>query len=389
MKNKIHAVKKTTASLANVDTLLSVERTLNTICINQKEIIRTLLLALLCKEHVLLIGPPGNNKTRMIDGLCRLIGLSQHKDNCGKYEFFRTTLDKFSGPEALLGPWSIAELENKRWSRELSGTLATADFAFIGEFFSATGAALRSLVRILNERSIENNGEEIKCPLHTLFADTNVVPRENCKAVFDRFLFRVYMMYLSENDKQDFTDMLQVGNKRIAKSLISIEDIKKACINVTKINVPASVYSELFSLRTALLAGSPSIQVSDRRWVKAIKVLKASAYLRKSDSVDFCDFQNLANVLWTCPEEIANIKKQLDTYTNTSEASTDEARLAAATKIYEDAISSGDEEVKLSACITLADLCAESFGKEIREKIQGMSQTLTNHVITATTATGN
>lgn len=64
--------------------------------------VRLLLLAALCGEHLLLLGPPGTAKSELSRRLSKLTG--------GRY--FERLLTRFSVPEELFGPLSMRGLEN-------------------------------------------------------------------------------------------------------------------------------------------------------------------------------------------------------------------------------------------------------------------------------------
>ncbi|MFN7642864.1 MAG: AAA family ATPase, partial [Burkholderiales bacterium] len=79
--------------------------------VGRDEQARCLLLAALCGEHVLLIGPPGTAKSALARRLRALVG--------GRY--FERLLTRFTVPEELFGPLSLAALDEGRYLREVDG----------------------------------------------------------------------------------------------------------------------------------------------------------------------------------------------------------------------------------------------------------------------------
>jgi len=77
--------------------------------------VRLMLLATLCGEHLLLLGPPGTAKSELSRRLAQL--------SSGYY--FERLLTRFSVPEELFGPLSLAGLERDVYERQLKGYLPT------------------------------------------------------------------------------------------------------------------------------------------------------------------------------------------------------------------------------------------------------------------------
>jgi len=78
---------------------------------------RLLLLALAGAEHLLLLGPPGTAKSelcRRLSAVCRL-------------SYFERTLTRFSTPEELFGPLSLAALERDEFRRNTAGYAPEAE----------------------------------------------------------------------------------------------------------------------------------------------------------------------------------------------------------------------------------------------------------------------
>lgn len=75
---------------------------------------RLLLLAALCGEHVLYLGPPGTAKSEMSRRLHAVL------DGGG---YFERLLTRFSVPEELFGPLSMRALERDLYLRNTEGYL--------------------------------------------------------------------------------------------------------------------------------------------------------------------------------------------------------------------------------------------------------------------------
>src|SRR5206468_9561333 len=113
------------------------------------------LTALVAREHVLLVGPPGCAVSLLLVALMRWLGGTT----------FSCLLTRFTTPEELFGPVSVAGLKEDRYRRITAGKLPEADGCFLDEVFKGSSAILNTLPRLLNERVFDpGDGVPIRCP---------------------------------------------------------------------------------------------------------------------------------------------------------------------------------------------------------------------------------
>ena len=87
--------------------LRAIESELGALFVEREEVVRAMLLALLSREHLALIGPPGTAKSMLIIELAKRVG-----DSVGNgLRCFVYLLTKFTTPEELFGPVSISGLK--------------------------------------------------------------------------------------------------------------------------------------------------------------------------------------------------------------------------------------------------------------------------------------
>ena len=252
------------------------------------------LTALVAREHVLLVGDPGTAKSLLADALV----------SWSSGERFRILLTKFTTPEEVCGPVSLAGLKSDRYRRIIDGKLPTAHVAFLDEIFKASSAILNTMLTLLNERSYDNDGERVRCPLLLAIGASNEWPGHNgdgleLGALFDRFLFRRHVRPVA-------TDR---GLNRLAFDDISIE--LSTTITPEEIESAADAAADLeFSgdAREAFLlilreARNEGIAPGDRRIRKATGACKAYAWLNGHSRVEKDDLEILAHVLWADPAE--------------------------------------------------------------------------------------
>ena len=107
------------------DKFAAARRDLSAALIERDDEVDLVLTALVAGEHVLLVGPPGCAKSLLLDAVLRWPGGST----------FSILLTKFTTPEEVFGPVSLAGLKEDKYVRVTAGKLPEADFAFVDEVF--------------------------------------------------------------------------------------------------------------------------------------------------------------------------------------------------------------------------------------------------------------
>ncbi len=265
--------------------------------IERDEPVRLALLAALAGEHVLLIGLPGTAKSLMARRLHQAFRDSR---------YFERLLTRFSVPEELFGPLSIKALEDDRYERQTEHYLPTASVAFIDEIFKANSAILNALLTLLNEREFDNGTQREKTPLISVVAASNELPEAGeLDALYDRFLCRYEVAPVSQHR---FVDLLTAPetccniDSQLALAHDELENIQAAAARVT---LPEEVLRLLSALREFL--DQQHIDVSDRRWRKAVKLLQVAAHTNDRDAVSVWDCALLQHCLWNEPAQRALI----------------------------------------------------------------------------------
>ncbi len=268
------------------------------------EALRLGLLAFWAGESLFLLGPPGTAKSLVARRLkAALTGARA----------FEYLMGRFSTPEEIFGPLSIAGLRDKDvFERRTAGYLPEADVAFLDEVWRASPPIQNTLLTILNEKRFRNGDHEMAVPLKLLVAASNQPPagEENAEAFWDRFLFRLEVGPLTTEAgfRGLITDTTDLYQPRVARGdALTREEWQAIQLGIDLVELPEPVVTALHSLRTALASEPEPIVVSDRRWKKASRILRACAVIHGRAWVDGQDLGLLEHVLWDRPNQRARV----------------------------------------------------------------------------------
>jgi MoxR-like ATPase len=283
--------------------LLLIESELKKSYFEREEEVHGSILALLARQHVLLLGPPGTAKSQLVEDLCgRMSGI-----------YFSWLLTKFSTPEELFGPISLKALEQDKYTRITTGKLPEAQIVFLDEIWKASSSILNTLLRIVNERRFDNgNGSPIKVPLQTMFGASNEMPESGqLSALDDRFLIRFVTQYIAS--PQNFVNML-AASPSPSSTVITMGELTAMQADSEKIVIPDEVFVALVNLREILK--KESIIASDRRYKQSLSLIRANAYLSGRPQASVEDLALLKDVLWSQPSEYKTVRKLVLTTVN-------------------------------------------------------------------------
>ena len=249
--------------------------------------VEAILIALLARQHLLMIGPSGTAKSALVVELTKMI-----QDTT----YFQWLLTRFSTPEELFGPLSLKDLEQGVYKRNTASKMPEVHVVFLDEIFKANSAILNSLLTIINERVFYNNGLPVKVPLMTVIGASNEYPEddEGLEALFDRFLLRFEVDYIA--DDSNFISMMMNVSEHKQMPTITMEELLHFQFLTDMVVIREDVYSAITKIRKELR--DEGIRPSDRRFKQSLSVLQARALIRKRQVVSIDDIVILENVLW-------------------------------------------------------------------------------------------
>jgi MoxR-like ATPase len=264
--------------------------------VERDEVLDLIALAVVAGEHLFLYGPPGTAKSALIRQFARAVQ--------GRY--FEYMLTRFSEPNEIFGPIDIARLREGVVATVTGGMLPEAEFVFLDELFNANSAILNNLLTVLNERVYRRGAEAHQLPLLSLFSASNHLPDDEAlRALFDRFLLRCPV----ENLRREAVPRLLTAGWELERSAdlpaeVGADDLRALARRLFEVDlgpVREPYLDAVFKVRDL------GVALSDRRAVKVLKLVAASALLCGRDAAAPSDLWVLRYV-WDRAEQIAPLR---------------------------------------------------------------------------------
>ncbi|MDB4881260.1 MAG: MoxR-like ATPase [Gemmatimonadetes bacterium] len=307
-----------------------------------------LTLALIAREHVLLVGPPGTAKSH----LCRTTASA-----IDGARYCERLLSPTTAPEAIWGPVSISALRQDRYEHVTDGYAADAHVLYLDEVGRASPAILDTMLHLLGpERQALVGTKQVKSPLVSAIGSANTWPED--AAMLDRWLLRASVQYLPASLRRQ---LLTFAAPTLTPA-ITIGDLDAAHMASRAIGWTPDAYETFDAILGDL--DEAGVAVSDRRLRASDKIVRAHALLRGGADVEPGDLEPLQWVLWSVPDQAATAAQKVVTRANPVGAKLD-AMLAEADEISRSAIDAGsrlDAAQKLDALVKEATKVANEPG---------------------------
>src|SRR4051812_13871868 len=236
--------------------------------VGRDEVVDLIALAVVAGEHLFLHGPPGTAKSALIRQFATAV----------RGHYFEYLLTRFSEPNEVFGPIDLVRLREGTVATVTTGMLPEAEFVFLDELFNANSAILNNLLSVLNERVYRRGAEVHRLPLLSLFAASNHLPEDEAlRALFDRFLLRCHIDNLKrEAMPRLLTAGWEMERSEPAKASVSAADLRALSRQVYLVDLAPVTERYVEVVHKVRDLG---IALSDRRAVKLLKVVAASAVL--------------------------------------------------------------------------------------------------------------
>ncbi len=276
----------------------------------REEALRLALLASLAGESIFLLGPPGVAKSLVARRLKFIF------QDAASFEYL---MSRFSTPDEVFGPVSIKQLkDHDSYVRLTNRYLPGAQVVFLDEIWKAGPPIQNALLTVLNEKIYRNGDQEITVDLRALISASNELPARNegLEALWDRFLIRLCVGGIQ--DRTNFEKMITGSDnlyqdKIDAASKITTKEYQTWSQAIGKIEIPLEVLDVIDLIRKGIVQRNgdkkpeDQIMISDRRWKKIVRLLRACAFANDRNAADLMDCFLIPHCIWNHPSQAKEV----------------------------------------------------------------------------------
>lgn len=262
--------------------------------VGQKDLVKKLILAVLCRGHILLEGVPGLAKTTAVTALANIF----------KAKFNRIQFTPDLLPSDLIGARIFNQKDNSFFVKK--GPIF-ANFVLADEINRSPAKVQSALLEAMQEKQVTIGAETFQIPQpFFVMATENPIEQEGTyplpEAQVDRFLFKTVITYPQKNEELEIMNLIEKGSELQATvSKLNLEDIMALQAIVRKVYMDESVKAYITDLVFAsrepkalnernkeienliLYGASPRASISLMQASKANAFLDGRGYVKPED----------------------------------------------------------------------------------------------------------
>ena len=288
--------------------------------VGQKDLIKKLLIAVLCQGHILLEGVPGLAKTTAVTSLANIFN--------AKFNRIQFTPDLL--PSDLIGSRIFNQKDNSFFVKK--GPVF-ANFVLADEINRSPAKVQSALLEAMQERQVTIGEETFRVPVpFFVMATENPIEQEGTyplpEAQVDRFLFKTVITYPTKQEELDIINLIEKNNKERIESKLKLEDvlelqnisagvymddsIKKYITDLVHTSRhPQEINEKNKEIENMVLYGaSPRASISLMQASKANALLDGRAYVIPEDIKDIAMDVLRHRIMPTYEAEAENIKSE-------------------------------------------------------------------------------
>lgn len=225
-------------------------------------------LALLAREHVLMLGPPGNAKSMGVDLIIDNI-VDEKSGETSTFKIQMTPETSLSETHGVIDYKKITEenIQTRKWEQGL----LSARLVFIDEFFDARANAIRNNLMALNEREHAQGRERIKGVTETGFAASNKYIHEvyekagddGPKAIIDRFAFVAFVPGELADVNSALKLIVEEGSKTAGR--MTFQELGRLQAKLKEVQVPEHVARMLTLVFMRMKSQSEGLEEAEKK----------------------------------------------------------------------------------------------------------------------------
>lgn len=294
-----------------------IRREIETFVFERESEIKMALIAIMSKEHMLLVGPPGVAKSMIVNQI------TQRIQGANLFEILMHSM--ITEKDLFVSSVEMEQEVNGNISsirpvyKTDGATLANSQFAFLDEIYKSNEKTRDSLLQLMNERKFSLNKQLYDAVIQAMFFASNELPEtdgiDGAAAFHDRILIRANVKPLQDPANEINVMKTQLARRRNkvmgsfpTTTTMDMTEIEALQAAVPLVYVPLTVMERLQRVRD-IVTQELNIYISGRRLERAQTLLQAKALLDGRTEVERTDLTLLRFVLWTEIEHYDKVEK--------------------------------------------------------------------------------